>query len=106
MKRLLYLYIALIVLAPVNSFAGFFGASNYWECILEEMPGVKNDSAAAEVIEKCREDFPNIAEVKKKSPLFGVKTAGDCLLEYGKNVASLRGRQQIQAACYKLYPSR
>lgn len=81
-----------------------FGPSNFWECILDEMPGVKNDTAAIEVQRKCYNKFPNTNEFEKKSPLFGVKTAGDCVLEYAKDVSSPRGAELIKFACYRLYP--
>ncbi len=81
-----------------------FGPSNFWECILDEMPGVKNDPAAIEVIRKCQKEFSTTAEVEKKSPIIGIKTAGECVLEYAKDVSSPRGAKLIRAACYTLYP--
>ena len=95
--------ILLITLLPMSAF-GFFGPSNFWECILDEMPGVKNDPAAIEVLRKCRNEFPSNASVEKKSPIFGVKTAGECVIENGKDVSSNRGAKLIRAACYNLYP--
>ena len=44
------------------------------------------------------------AEVKKKTPIFGVKTANECVLEYGKDISSPRGAKLVRIACYKLYP--
>ena len=104
MKRsVYYLAIALAVLLPINTFAGVFGPSNYWECILDEMPGVKNDPAAIEVIKKCRNDFSITSEVEKKLSIFGVKTAGECVLKYGRDISSPQGAKFVQAACYRLY---
>lgn len=99
-----YLIAFCTLLASVSVFAGLLGPSNLWECILEEMPGVKNDPAAIEVIRKCKKEFPTTPEVKKKSPIFGVSTAGECVIEYAKDVSSPRGAKYIRAACYKLYP--
>jgi len=94
----------LLVSIPHVANASLFGPSNYWECILDEMPGVKNDPAAIEVVRKCRSEFKNSSDVKKKFPLFGVTTAGECVLEYGKDVSSPRGAKMVRAACYRLYP--
>jgi len=104
MKHIKYLTALMVLLLSISAFAGLFGPSNYWECILEEMPGVKNDIAAIEVIRKCRKEFPTTAKVKKKSPIIGIKTAGECVLEYAKDVSSPGGAKWIRAACYRLYP--
>ena len=105
MKSLRYLPIVLILLWPSNAFSGILGPSNYWECILDEMPGVKNDPAAIEVIKKCRNEFPNSSnDMEKKSPIIGVKTAGECVRDYGKEVSSPMGAKAVQIACYRLYP--
>ena len=104
MKHIKCLTALLVLLFPISAFAGLFGPSNYWECILEEMQGVKNDPAAIEIIRKCRNEFPITAEVKKKSPIIGIKTAGECVIEYAKDVSSPLGAKYIRAACYRLYP--
>jgi hypothetical protein len=104
MKHTKYLVVIFTFLASASVYAGLLGPSNLWECILEEMPGVKNDPAAIEVIRKCKKEFPSTPEVKKKSPIFGVSTAGECVIEYAKDVSSPRGAKYIRAACYKLYP--
>lgn len=104
MKHIKYLTALVVLLLPISAFAGLFGPSNYWECILEEMPGVKNDPSAIEVIRKCRKEFPTTSEVEKKSPIIGIKTSGECVLEYAKDVSSPRGAKLIRAACYRLYP--
>jgi hypothetical protein len=106
MKATAWLIVALSLFLPEITFAGLFGASNFYECILDEMPGVKNDPAAREVIIECREDFPKNSQVEKKSPIFGIKTAGECVLEYGKDVASPLGARYVQGACYNLYPKK
>ena len=47
------------------SYSGLFGPSNYDECIIESMKGVKSDLAAAAVMKACMNKFPS-----KKSPTF------------------------------------
>ncbi|HBT86911.1 MAG TPA: hypothetical protein DEB50_00065 [Desulfobacter sp.] len=105
MKNIKYLVFFLIFLMPFNAFAGMFGPSNFWECILDEMPGVKNDAVANATMMKCRKKFPNTAYPQKKSSsLFGPKTANECIIKYAKDVSSPRGAELIRAACYRLYP--
>ena len=97
-----------IFLIPLNASAGMFGPSNYWECILDEMPGVKNDTVAIAIVRKCQKKFPSTAnrtiETKKKSLLFGPKTFNECVIKYAENVTSPTGSTVIRRACYVLYP--
>lgn len=104
MKLVVCLTVMFAILLPVNTFSGVFGASNYFECILEEMPGVKNDAAAMEIARKCAKKHSPITEVEYKSPIFGVKTAGECVLKYAKNISSPQGAARVKVSCYKLYP--
>ncbi|WP_417914019.1 hypothetical protein [Candidatus Electronema sp. JM] len=85
-------------------FKGWFGPSNYFECILDKMPGVKNDTVASETMQICRKEFPNQSEVKKKSAIIGIKNSSECVLKYAKDETSPLSARLIKAACYKLYP--
>lgn len=100
MKQQIYLLGVIAVIWSAAAFPRLFGPSNYWECILDEMPGIKNDPAAIEVIRQCRKEFPNSSNVEKKISLFGTKTAG----EYGSDISNPRGAKMVRAACYRLYP--
>ncbi len=86
-------------------FTGWFGPSNYFECILAKMPGVKNDTVASEMMQICRKEFPNQSEVKKKSSIIGIKNSSECVLKYAKDETSPLSARLIKAACYKLYPN-
>lgn len=92
--------------APVMAGAAWMGPANYWECILDAMPGAKNDLVAAEITRACAEGFPHDVEVEENASLFGIRTAGECVLEYGDEVSSPVAAQQIRTACYRLYPPR
>jgi len=82
-----------------------FGSDNFWDCILDDMPDVKNDAAATEIIKMCNNKFPARSSIKeKRTPFWGVKTAGECVIEDSKNVTSPLGAKYIRAACYQLYP--
>ncbi len=104
---LLHLRILVIIIAisqPLH--AGWFGADNYWECLLDNMQKVQSDTIAEEVVAACKNEFAfhDRIFVKKKRPWFGPKTASDCVLKYGKQVQTEIGARYIQSACYKLYP--
>jgi len=50
--------IAGILLTPSVCLAGWFGPSNYDECIFKNMKGVTSDRAATAIGEACRRQFP------------------------------------------------
>ena len=89
---------------PITASAGMFGPSNIYECILEEMPGAKNDRYATEVYIKCKNKFTDDEIPQKKKSLFGVKTFSECVLKYGKDVSGERAVRLITISCDKLYP--
>ena len=76
--------------------------TNYWECILDEMPGVKTKIVAYSVRKKCNEYGRNY-KIKKKSSFFGIKNASECVIEYAKDTASSVAARAIRQACDKLY---
>jgi hypothetical protein len=95
----------LVLTTPVVVNAGVLGANNYWECILDEMPGVKNDYAAKAVNQVCVTTFPNTSEPADVSaPLFGAQTRTECFAKNGKDTTSFRAIKQIRMACHFLYP--
>lgn len=48
-----------LVTSPIGSAsAGWFGPSNYEECILDKMKGAKNTYAAAAIADACRKKYP------------------------------------------------
>lgn len=85
--------------------AGLLGSENYWDCILDDMQGVKNDSAAKAVALACVAKFPDTSEpTGVRSPLFGAQTRNECYASYGKEATSFRALKQIRMACHFLYP--
>ena len=48
---------SLVILVSTTASAGWFGPSNYDECILESMKGVTSNVAARLVESSCREKF-------------------------------------------------
>jgi hypothetical protein len=62
---LVMVFIFLFVAFSVE--AGWFGPSNYDECIIESMKGVTSDVAARHVARSCRQKFPDKPIAQKKS---------------------------------------
>ncbi|MEE9412155.1 MAG: hypothetical protein V3V22_03790 [Methylococcales bacterium] len=94
----------LILSAPTVN-AGILGANNYWECILDDMQGVKNDRAAKAVTQSCYAKFSNTSEpVDVSAPLFGAQTRDECFASYGKEATSFSALKQLRMACHFLYP--
>jgi hypothetical protein len=59
----------IITIFPSLVFGGWFGASNYDECILESMKGVTSNLAAAEITDSCWSKFPSNTEKKPYAKL-------------------------------------
>ena len=57
MKRL-FTVICLFIWMPIPAMGGWFGPSNYEECILKNMKGVTSDKAVLEIRRACRAKFP------------------------------------------------
>jgi len=57
----------LILIFPIgNCYAGWFGPSNFEECILEKMKEAKSDYAAYAIATACRNEFPQNKRVAEK----------------------------------------
>src|SRR3989344_762952 len=53
-----YCLIIIVCIYPTVSLGGWFGPSNYDECVLESMKGVTSDLAARAIMRSCRDKFP------------------------------------------------
>jgi hypothetical protein len=85
--------------------AGIFGECNYYECILDKMPGVENDVAAYQISRVCSSKCTDMSEKNKTSFGFsGKMTASKCAVKYAKKTQSEVGARIITRACYSLYP--
>jgi hypothetical protein len=82
-----------------------YAECNYYECILDEMPGVKNDIVAGQIMAKCKSKCTDKSrEEKTRFGFSGRITASKCALTYVKDTKSEKGRHIIRRACYALYP--
>lgn len=94
-----------LILGIPTVHAGILGANNYWECILDDMQGVKNDRVAKAVTQSCFAKFPDTSEpIAVNAPLFGAQTRNECYVTYGKEATSFRALKQIRMSCHFLYP--
>ena len=105
MKILVLNLLVVVMLSPPIQ-AGWFSDDNYWQCLLDDMQDIKSDTVAQELVAHCQQRYPFYTRIfiKKKCPVFGIKTAKECVLKHGKNINSELAARYIQAACYKLYP--
>jgi len=79
MKRLfLAILLSAIQVSHVN--AGWFGPSNYEDCILEGIPTARTDLAVKMVMDACMDKFPSeVSKARKETPR---QTLGNPLGEY------------------------
>ena len=84
-------------------------ASNLAECILDKMPGAKNDQFAREVMAECSQKFGSTYSsytsdyVGQKWGIFGFKSGAECTLAKSKDTISPIAAATIRTACYRLY---
>jgi len=76
--------------------------TNYWECILDEMPGTQTKAIAYSIRKKCNQ-YKKYYNIEKKSPLWGVTNATECTIKYGKETPSNLAVKIIRQACNTLY---
>lgn len=80
--------------------------SDFATCILDDMPGVQNDVAAAAIFKVCRDKYPlGLDGVEQGSGRgwFGYDTGAKCAAKLAAKTPSRSGGQFIYAACNKLY---
>jgi len=98
-----YVQIALGITAIIIAIYVLNRPSNFYECILEDMPGVRNNIAAREIMLNCRKEFPDAVIPEDKSSLGG--SARDCVVKRGKSAVGEIGPNLIRRSCYALYPN-
>lgn len=80
---------------------------NFAECILDDMPGVSNDSARAAVYRKCRAEFPEMMyKIKKGSGLSlfsNIANKDECVIQNNKMTLNQNAAININIACSCLY---
>lgn len=109
MKAILIALAALLAITTNPVRAGIldwlFGPDNYWECILDRMPGTLTYGGSMEVITRCTQEFPDkTAYQLPRRSIFKPKDFGQCLKKYWKSEREPLAQQSIYQACYFLYP--
>ena len=102
MRILFYLIIITVITGCT-----FKEPSNFAECILENMPGVSNESARSAVHRQCKKQYPNkLKEIKQGSGLgfnSTFKSRDECVIEKNRNTLNKNAAININLACYCLY---
>lgn len=81
-----------------------FGPDNYWECLLDTMPGTKTYGGSMENLAQCQEKFPNASDYQLENSILGPKNFHQCMEKYASQTQEPLARLSIQKACYRLYP--
>jgi hypothetical protein len=105
--RRLFVYgvLAATASSPVGAIAGWFGASDYGDCIFDRMAGTENDLVARQIAAACLKDFPaGFDGIRKESGHFRRYSSGqECAISKAKRTPSRVAAQLITAVCYRLY---
>lgn len=88
------------------AFSGLAQAGNYATCLLDKLPGLQNDQAAAAAIQVCSSQHPGgmeqIAQGEKRG-VFGYESGAECALKNAGETRSSTAAYQIRLACDRLY---
>lgn len=87
------------------AWAGLFGPSSWEECILDRMPGVQNDYAAAAIMTRCNDEFgnPDTVHIPEKGWLTRFSSGDACVAAKASTTASINGARVIVASCHRLF---
>ena len=114
MKQLLALTFALALVhtttkpAMAIELPDLDGPDNFWECILDKVPGSSYGVEFRLRVAECRQEFPYNERLEKKTTyffgLFNNPTAAECVAEHTGDTPSRKARNAIAEACMKIYP--
>lgn len=81
--------------------------NNYAECILENMPGVTNESSRHAITQKCGSEFPEGMNTIQQGQNLGLFSKYDnkneCVIDLNKSTSHPNAARQVNRACYCLY---
>jgi hypothetical protein len=105
MRRHAIFLIAALLLSAGDAMAGLFSSpDSYQACVLDTLPGARNDIIAVEQVMQCRTEFPGYtAPPENPSSGFGPSTRSQCVLDYAESTPSRYAATQIREACYFLF---
>ncbi|BCX82539.1 hypothetical protein MIT9_P2125 [Methylomarinovum caldicuralii] len=90
--------------AQAGLWGRLFGPDNYWECLLDEMPGTLTYGGSMEKLAQCKKRFPDPTAYKPGKGLLGPKDFQGCLAKYLETTKEALARHSIQNACFRLFP--
>lgn len=96
----------LITVAALLSFSCLAQAGNYATCLLDKLPGLQNDQAAAAAIQVCNSHHPGgMEEITQgeRRGFFGYESGAECALKNAGETRSSTAAYQIRLACDRLY---
>jgi hypothetical protein len=84
--------------------------ANFWECILDRLPGSSYSYLTKQIIQGCRFEFPYQGPIEKKETyFFGLlenDSAAECVTKHlaKRDTPNRMAQRAIQLACLSLYP--
>lgn len=95
-----------LITTTLLAFSSLAQAGNYATCLLDKLPGLQNDQAAAAAIQVCRSQHPGgmeqVAQGEKRG-FFGYESGAECALKNAGETRSGTAAYQIRLACDRLY---
>lgn len=96
----------LLIAATLLAFSCPASAGNYATCLLDKLPGLQNDQAAAAAIQVCNSQHPGGMDKVAKGNgrgFLGFDSGAECALKKAGETRSSTAAYQIRLACDRLY---
>lgn len=90
--------------AQAGMWERLFGPDNFWECLLETMPGTLTYGGAMEKRLQCSKQFPDKTAYRLGLGITGPKNLTQCQQKYLPGTKDPLARQSIRQACFRLFP--
>ncbi len=95
-----------LAVAALLALPGLAMAGNFATCLLDELPGTQNDSAAGAAYQVCSGKYParydGVAQGSGRG-FFGYDSGAECALAKAKDTRSNNAAGMIRVACNRLY---
>lgn len=93
--------LALLTVAPVAA------ADNFAECLLDNLPGVRNRPTTLAALNLCRGKYPgafgSVPQGAGRGFFAKFDSGGECTLELGRDITDQQGAFLVAKACKLLY---
>lgn len=96
----------LIITAALLSLSGLTQAENFATCLLDELPGVQNNSAARAAYQVCSAKYPERYDGVEQGSgrgFLGYDSGAECALKKARDTRSQDIAVMIRVACNRLY---